>query len=291
MAVDTRLRFVSRAACLGVAWLLSSCSSGGVNAGNPIHYGAIPVNKVASKPPMGWNSWDVFGADVTEAEVKAAADVMASHLKPLGYEYLVIDIAWYAPHASAVGQRYKQPRPEQVIDEFGRLIPVTERFPSAAGGKGFRPLANHLHERGLKLGIHVMRGMPRQAVENNTPIKGTPYKAQDIVCYEKACTFYDGMLSIDMSRPGAQEYYNSIVELYAQWGVDFIKADDMTSYPHKFDEVKAMRLAVEKANRPIVLSLSPGAVNSWDRNVLSHYADQFRISGDFWDEWPDPTAI
>jgi alpha-galactosidase len=290
MAINKRFRLMSRAAVLfGVAWVCG-CSSGAASGTNPIHYGAIPIKKVANKPPMGWNSWDVFGADVTEAEVKAAADVMARQLKPLGYEYVVIDIAWYAPNASAIGERYKEPRPKQKIDEFGRLIPVTERFPSAVDGAGFRPLADHLHERGLKLGLHVMRGIPRQAVENNTPIKGTPYRAQDIVSYEKACTFYDGMLSIDMSRPGAQSYYDSIVELYAQWGVDFIKADDMTSYPHKFDEVKAMRLAVENAKRPIVLSLSPGAVSSWDRNVLSHYADQFRISGDFWDEWSDLKA-
>jgi len=89
-----------------------------------------------------------------------------------------------------------------------------------------------------------------------------------------------------MSKPGAQEYYNSIVELYAEWGVDFIKADDMTSYPPKYDEPKGLRYAIEQSERPIVLSFSPGAVNSWDRSFLNHYADMYRISGDFWDEWP-----
>ena len=252
----------------------------------PINYGSIPIDKVAETPPMGWNSWDVFGADVSEAEVKATADYMAENLKEFGYEYVVIDIAWYAPEATAIHQKYKEPYPEQVIDEYGRLLPATNRFPSAKDG-GFKALADYVHDKGLKLGIHVMRGIPRQAVQQNTPIKGTPYHARDIGMYEKTCTFYDGLLSIDMSKPGAQAYYNSIVELYEEWGVDFIKADDMTSYPPKLDEGKGLRYAIEQVDRPIVLSFSPGAVNSWDRSYLHHYADMYRISGDFWDEWGD----
>jgi len=253
---------------------------------NSINYGAFPISKVAQTPPLGWNSWDVFGADVTEEEVKATADYMAENLKTFGYEYVVIDIAWYAPEATAIHEKYKEPYPEQVIDEYGRLIPAPNRFPSAANGS-FKSLADYVHDKGLKFGIHVMRGIPRQAVEQNTPIKGTNYHARDIVMYEKTCTFYDGLLSIDMSKPGAQEYYNSIVDLYAEWGVDFIKADDMTSYPPKLDEGKALRYAIEQSERPIVLSFSPGAVNSWDRSYLHHYADMYRISGDFWDEWED----
>lgn len=250
---------------------------------------AYEFKKVAKHPPMGWNSWDVYGADVTEEEVRATAAVMASTLKPLGYQYVVIDIAWYAPEATAVDEGYKRPRPKQLIDGYGRLVPTPVRFPSAKAGS-FKPLADELHAMGLKLGLHIMRGIPRQAVEQNTPIKGTPYRARDIVTYEKACTFYDGMLSIDMTKPGAQAYYDSIVELYASWGIDFLKADDMTSYPHKLDEPRALRLAIEKVKHPIVLSLSPGAVNVWDRNFLSHHADMYRISGDFWDEWEDLRA-
>jgi hypothetical protein len=254
---------------------------------NSINYGKFPIEKVAQTPPLGWNSWDVFGADVTEQEVKAIADYMADNLKQFGYEYVVIDIAWYAPNASAIDKKYQEPYPEQRIDEYGRLIPALNRFPSAKGNNGYKELADYVHDKGLKFGIHVMRGIPRQAVEQNTPIKGTPYHARDIVMYEKTCTFYDGLLSIDMEKPGAQEYYNSIVELYAEWGVDFIKADDMTSYPPKLDEAKGLRYAIEQVERPVVLSLSPGAVNSWDRSFLHHYADLYRISGDFWDEWSD----
>ncbi len=250
-----------------------------------INYGSFIINKTAETPPMGWNSWDVYGADVTEDEVKEIADYMSANLLKYGYEYVVIDIAWYAPNATAIHEKYKEPYPEQIIDEYGRLLPASNRFPSAKNGS-FKPLADYIHGKGLKFGIHVMRGIPRQAVEQNTPIKGTKYFAKDIVMYEKTCTFYDGLLSIDMSKPGAQEYYNSIVELYTDWGVDFIKADDMTSYPHKYDEAKGLRYAIEQSGKPIVLSLSPGAVSSWDRSYLHHYADMYRISGDFWDEWP-----
>jgi hypothetical protein len=276
-------------ACLLLVVALSACLPSASHEATPIHYGGFPITKVADKPPLGWNSWDVFGADVTEAEVKAVADYMAKSLKPLGYEYVVIDIAWYAPEASAIDERYKEPKPEQLIDAYGRLIPAPNRFPSAKEGS-FKPLADHLHAQGLKLGIHVMRGIPWQAVEQNTPIKGTPYHARDIVTYEKACTFYDGMYSVDISQPGAQAYYQSLADLYAEWGIDFIKADDMTSYPPKFDEITALRYAIEQVDRPILLSLSPGSVNSWDRHFLAHYADMYRISGDFWDEWPDLKA-
>ena len=254
---------------------------------NDINYGGFSIDKVAQTPPMGWNSWDVFGADVTEEEVKAMADYMSENLKQFGYEYIVIDIAWYAPNASAIDQRYKEPNPHQLIDEYGRLVPDPGRFPSAKNGNGFKPLADYVHSKGLKFGIHIMRGIPKQAVAQNTPIHGTSYKAKDVVMYEKSCPFYDGLLSINMSRPGSQEYYNSIVNLYAEWGVDFIKADDMTSYPHKLDESKALRYAIEQNDRPMVMSLSPGAVHSWNRNFLQHYADMYRISGDFWDEWED----
>jgi alpha-galactosidase len=254
------------------------------NTSKSINYGSFDIQKMALTPPMGWNSWDVFGTDVTEEEVKLMTDYMAENLKSVGYEYIVIDLGWYGPHITAVNEQYKQPYPEQIIDEYGRLLPASNRFPSCKDGS-FKPVADYIHAKGLKFGIHVMRGIPRQAVEQNTPVKGTRYRARDIVMYEKSCTFYDGLLSIDMTKPGAQEYYNSLIELYTEWGVDFIKADDMTSYPHKLDEVKAFRYAIEEVNPSIVLSLSPGAVNSWDRSFLYHYADMYRISGDFWDTW------
>lgn len=245
-----------------------------------INYATFSIKKQATKPPLGWNSWDVFGCDVTEAEVKAQADYMAKNLLPLGYNTLTIDIAWYSPDATAVHEKYKDPKPNQLIDAYGRLIPDPKKFPS-----GLKGLADYLHSKGLKLGIHVMRGMPWQAIEQNTPILGTNYKAKDIFKHEDRCVFYDGLYSVDMSKPGAQEYYNSVLKLYAEWGIDFIKADDMTSYPQHYAEVKAFRYALEQSGRPMVLSLSPGSISFFDRSYAQYYADMFRITADFWDEW------
>jgi len=124
---------------------------------------------VAPTPPMGWNSWDSYGTTVTEAQVKANADVMARDLKSHGWEYIVVDIQWYEPNAQ--GHDYA-PGAKLAMDEYGRLLPAVNRFPSSAGGTGFKHLADYVHSKGLKFGIHIMRGVPRQAVEQNTPIKG-----------------------------------------------------------------------------------------------------------------------
>jgi hypothetical protein len=241
----------------------------------------------AERPPMGWNSWDVFGTDVTEAEVKAMADYMAEHLKPYGYEYIVVDLGWYAPNASAIGHQYKEPDPEQIIDAYGRLMPSPNRFPSCANG--FKPLADYVHSKGLKFGIHVMRGIPNQAVDRDTPIMGSDYSARDVMMYQDRCAFYNGLYSMKADHPGARAYYQSILDLYAEWGVDFIKADDMarTPNPQHQREFMLFRRALESCGRPMVLSMSPGGgVTHLDRSFVNHYADMFRISRDFWDEWP-----
>jgi len=243
------------------------------------------VHKHARTPPLGWNSWDVFGTNATEAEVRAQARVMAERLKSHGYEYVVVDLGWYAPGSSAVHEVYKRPEPHQLIDAWGRLIPDPARFPSSSDGRGFKPLADEIHALGLKFGIHVMRGIPIQAVAANTPILGAETRAQDIMKYQDRCVFYDGHYAVDMERVGALEYYRSVLALYAQWGVDFIKADDMTSWPQHYDEVHAFRYALDHCGRAMVLSLSPGACGYMERGFVNHTADMFRISGDLWDNW------
>src|SRR5579862_4395461 len=102
--------------------------------------GARPADAVADTPPMGWNSWDCFGTTVTEAEVKANADYMAKHLRAHGWRYVVVDIQWSEPNAKAHGYR---PDARLTMDEYGRLIPAVNRFPSSAGGRGFRPQADY----------------------------------------------------------------------------------------------------------------------------------------------------
>ncbi len=210
---------------------------------------------VAPTPPMGWNSWDSYGTTVREAQVKANADWMADHLAKYGWKYIVVDIQWYEPNAQ--GHDYRPGAP-LTMDDYGRLIPALNRFPSSANGAGFKPLADYVHRKGLKFGIHIMRGIPRQAVEKDLPIKGTSYHAADIADKENACRWNPDMWGVDTTKPGSQAYYDSIAQLYASWGVDFIKADDMGSHLYQPAEMKALSQAMRKTGRPMVLSISPG---------------------------------
>lgn len=239
---------------------------------------------LAGTPPMGWNSWICFGTSVTESEVKENADYMERNLKEYGWEYVVIDAGWYAPGMVTLEQ-YEDPFPVQLIDEYGRLSVDPEKFPSSAGGKGFRPLADYIHGKGLKIGIHIMRGIPIQAVEQNTPIKGTVYHARDIADLNSGCGWYYGFYGVDMSRPGAQEYYDSVFELYESWGIDYIKADDLLSPVYACDEITAMASAVGRTGHKVVLSLSPGPAPVENVNHMRSSAQLWRISEDFWDSW------
>ena len=241
-------------------------------------------NGLAMTPPLGWNSWDCYGTTVREQEVKANADFMAARLAQFGWNYVVVDIQWYEPNAQAHGYR---PNAELITDGFGRLLPALNRFPSAANGAGFKPLADYVHSLGLRFGIHIMRGIPRQAVNQNLPVFNAPFHAQDIADTSSLCPWNTDMYGLDMSKPGAQAYYDSIVALYASWEVDYIKADDML-YPYHADEIAALHQALQHCGREIILSLSPGVELTTDRyEHLRQHCELFRISGDFWDRWDD----
>jgi alpha-galactosidase len=236
----------------------------------------------APAPPMGWNSWDSYGTTVREEQVKANADWMAEHLAKYGWKYIVVDIQWYEPNAQ--GHDYK-PGAALTMDDYGRLFPAVNRFPSSANGAGFRPLADYVHSKGLKFGLHIMRGIPRQAVERNLPIRGTSHHAADVAEKENACRWNPDMWGVDTTKPGGQAYYDSIAELYASWGVDFIKADDMGSHLYQPAEMKALSLAMRKTGRPMVLSISPGPAPISEVEFFEKYAQMWRISDDFWDDW------
>jgi alpha-galactosidase len=240
------------------------------------------AQSVAPAPPMGWNSWDSYGTTVTEAQVKANADVMAATLKAHGWQYIVVDIQWYEPNAQ--GHDYA-PGAKLAMDNYGRLLPAVNRFPSAADGTGFKDLADYVHSKGLKFGIHIMRGIPRQAVEQNTAIEGTRYHAADITDKDNPCQWNPDMWGVDTTKPGSQAYYDSIAKLYASWGVDFIKADDMGSHLYQPAEIRALSLAIRKTGRPIVLSISPGPAPLSEAQLFEKYAQMWRISDDFWDDW------
>lgn len=236
---------------------------------------------VAARPPMGWNSWDSYGTTVTEAEVKANADYMARYLKPHGWQYVVVDIQWSDPNARAHGYR---PNAELAMDQYGRLIPAENRFPSSAGGLGFKPLADYVHGLGLKFGIHIMRGIPRRAVQANLPVYGSRAHAAEIADVHSTCPWNTDMYGVDVSRPGGQDYYDSLLQLYAAWGVDYIKADDIARPVHR-DEIAALHRAIAKTGREIVLSLSPGPAGVKDLAFFQENANMWRISDDFWDNW------
>jgi hypothetical protein len=237
----------------------------------------------APTPPMGWNSWDCFGPTVTEAEVKANADYMASRLKSSGWDYVVVDIRWYVGNDKAHG--YNETDPAYTIDSFGRFLPAVNRFPSAAGGKGFKPLADYLHKKGLKFGIHIMRGVPVVAVKRNLPVKGTKLTAGDIYSTADQCRWLHDMYTILPDKAGAQEYYNSIFELYASWGLDFVKVDDLSSPIYFTGEVEMIRKAIERTGRKILLSTSPGETPIDRANHVQQHANMWRTVGDFWDSW------
>jgi len=248
---------------------------------------AFPQAALAPTPPMGWNSWDSFGTGVTEDEVKANADYLAKNLAKLGWQYVVVDIQWSEPNPKTHGYR---PDTELAMDANGRLVPAPNRFPSAASGKGFKPLADYVHAHGLKFGIHIMRGIPRRAVDRNLPIHGSPFKAADIANKQSICPWNSDMYGVEVAKPGGQDYYDSIANLYASWGVDFIKADDMFGSGEGGDhsvEIEALSKAIKKTGRAIVLSLSPGTRDVNRAAFIGQHAQMWRISDDFWDRWVD----
>ena len=241
----------------------------------------------APTPPMGWNSWDCYGPTVTEKEVKANADYMAHYLKKFGWKYIVVDIRWYVDNDKSHG--YNEKNPVYCLDKYGRFIPSTVRFPSAANGKGFKLLADYIHRQGLKFGIHIMRGIPKIAVEKNTPILHSPYHAADIFNTDVLCKWLNDMYTVDATKPGAQAYYNSLFDLYASWGVDFVKVDDLSRPYHK-DEIELIRKAIDQCGRPIVLSTSPGETPIADAKHVESHANMWRIIDDFWDNWSEEKA-
>ena len=246
------------------------------------------ANTFLQSPPMGWNSWDCYGASVREDETLANARFMAEHLKQYCWEYVTVDIQWSEPGAQ--GTEYRN-LPKLCMDEFGRLIPAENRFPSSAGGAGFAPLAKAVHDMGLKFGIHILRGIPRQAVYADCPVKGTEYTARDIALGDNICPWNMDMYGVDPEHPGSQAYYDSLLEMYASWGVDLIKVDDMShpEYRNGSDyhsgEARLIRNAIDKTGRNIVFSSSPGMFSLKAAEDVSELTNMWRISNDFWDRW------
>jgi len=233
---------------------------------------------VAETPPMGWNSYDGFGDSVTETEVLANAKALQSKLLPYGWNTVVVDYRWYDPGAHDNNANARAGA-KLSMDQYGRLIPAPNRFPS-----GFEELADEVHKMGMKFGIHIMRGIPREAVEQNLPIEGTTYSAQDAANTDDKCPWCADMYGVRADTPAGQAYYESIFRLYDQWGVDFVKMDD-TSSPYHTDEIEAVDKAIAECSHPIVYSLSPGETPIDQADHVTSHANMWRVSGDFWDNW------
>lgn len=239
---------------------------------------------LAPTPPMGWNSWNSFATTITEAQARETARIMADKLLPFGYDVFTVDIQWYEPNAASYTYNAK---PVPAMDGNGRLLPAPNRFPSSTNGRGFAPLAAEVHALGLKFGVHLMRGIPRLAVERNLPVLGTQVRAADIADTSSTCSWNPDMYGVDMTRPGAQAYYDSVFRLFASWGVDFVKMDDMSRpYDAHAPEIEAAHKAIAASGRPMILSLSPGETPVTRGEHVLRFAQMWRISDDFWDEWP-----
>ncbi len=244
--------------------------------------------------PWGWNSYDYYDTTVTEEEVRENAAVLAKHLKPYGWEYVVVDIQWYAKDAGSRREEYQYiPFGEVEMDDYGRLWPDPTRFPSSKDGAGFGPLAEYIHGLGLKFGIHIMRGIPREAAHGKLPILGSGQRANEVADPSSICKWNPDMYGLRPGMEGSQAYYDSIFALYASWGVDFVKCDDICNTNLYVDnpysaahEIEMIHRAIEKSGRPMVLSLSPGPALPEKAEHYKAHANLWRITDDFWDEWP-----
>ena len=243
---------------------------------------------LAATPPMGWNSWDAYAETVSEADIRANAKWMAKHLKKFGWEYVVVDSGWYVTNHSAGTNAANA---EFSLDAFGRYTPAANAIPSAAGDVGFKPLADFVHSLGLKFGLHILRGIPKEAVRKNLPIAGTSFHAADAADATDTCPWNPFNYGLDASTPAAQAYYDSLAQQYAGWGVDFLKVDCIADHPYKGEEIRLISQALHKVGRPIVLSLSPGPTALDKADEVSKYAQMWRISDDMWDLWHSDTEF
>ena len=246
------------------------------------------TSELATTPPMGWNSWDAYAETVSEDDIRANAKWMADHLKRLGWQYIVVDSGWYVTNHS-IGTNAE--RAEFNLDGFGRYMPAVNTFPSAAQGAGFKPLADFVHSLGLKFGLHILRGIPKEAVQKNLPIAGASFHAAEAANTSDTCPWNPFDYGLEAAKPAAQAYYDSIAQLYASWGVDFVKVDCISDHPYKGDEIRLISEAVRKTGRPIVLSLSPGPTALDKADEVSKYAQMWRISDDVWDLWHSDTEF
>ena len=252
-------------------------------------------------PPRGWNSYDSFCWIISEQDFLQSADIVAKRLLPHGYEYVVVDYLWYR---KKVKDAHIDSEGMDLIDEWGRMVPDPDRWPSSKGGKGFTEVANKVHDMGLKFGIHVMKGISNQAVNANTLIydydkkgpyteAGRQWRAQDIAIKEKPCAWMPhGFMAVNTKLRAGRAFLRSLHKQYADWGVDFVKHDCAFGDDLDEGEISVVSEVFKgQHNRPIIYSLSPGTSAAPDMaQKINGLANMYRVTGDDWDSWPDVAA-
>jgi alpha-galactosidase len=292
-----RRSFVRASLC--AAPLAATSPFSAAAAGSPESTLAAYKSSSELKPPMGWNSFDAYDSRITEDEFLRCAEVIRKELLPSGWDTVVVDYIWFHKSPGNPGDptkrhghpniRFKEsgePIDRVEMDAHGRLLPAPERFPSSAGGAGFKPIADRVHAMGLKFGIHIMRGIHRQAVWEKLPILGSAATARDIAEPFDTCNWCNHMFGVDPTKPGAAEYYDSLFKLYASWGVDFVKADDVLFHPYHDRELELIKAALNRCGRPMILSTSCGEAPISRAAHVAKHCNMWRVSADFWDNWP-----
>jgi alpha-galactosidase len=232
------------------------------------------VNGVGQRPYLGWSTFSeqtINGSFLTQANVQAQSDALAaSGLQKHGFNYINMDSGWMS-----------------TFDANGRPIPAAPSFPD------IKALVAHIHANGQKVGIYWIPGIEQPAVDGNYPILGTKYTTQQIVTIPLARgnafagappnPYHD---KIDFTKPGAQEYINSVVALFASWGIDFIKLDGVTPGSYSDDtsidnrpDVAAWSKAIALSKRRIWLTVS-WAIDSDYLSTWQQYSNARRIEDD-----------
>lgn len=275
--------------CLMVLGVVCGASSTLAKSAHLPHPQKANEGQLAQTPPMGWNSWDAYGLTITEEQFRSNVDVLDKSLKASGWNYAVIDEGWFLKNPQ---DRSTPEKLVYVIDANGRYIPDPARFASAlqdGENTGFAALGASLHARGLKFGIHIVRGIPRESVTKNLPVAGSRFHAQDVANQSDACPWDPTTWGVK-DTPAGQAWYDSLVAQYAAWGVDYLKVDCISDHPFKLAEIRMIHRAIAKSHRPIVLSLSPGPTSPGVYDQIKQYAQLWRISDDVWDYWKNDQA-
>jgi alpha-galactosidase len=242
---------------------------------------AVAQEKLAPTPPMGWNSWDAYGLTINESQFRANMEVMAAQLKEFGWQYGVIDEGWYLENPEIASMPDKL---RYTLNARGQYEPALNRFPSAKGGAGFKPLSDAVHADGLKFGIHIIRGIPRQTVVANTRIGRTNYRAAQAADIDDKCPWNPDNFGVKANAAG-QAWYDALMKQYAGWGVDYIKVDCIASHPYMGAEIRMIHKAIARSGRAMTLSLSPGPTAMENAVEVGKNAQLWRISDDVWDRW------